>query len=133
MLYWPIVNMKPKEKRTLAFTYGLGPGADTAGGDKAAIRVLAGGASRLGRPLTVTAYIKAPKKGQKARLQLPKGLKLVAGEKEEQEATLAKENEYGIVSWQIEAVRAGKFELQVVSDKKTATQVVYVWKDSLYD
>ena len=68
-VYWPEQTIKPKERRHMAMTYGLGKLEFT---DRLALSAPATVAP--GREFVVTAYVYNAKKGEKVTLELPAGV-----------------------------------------------------------
>lgn len=74
-LYWNPKVIQPKERRALAFTYGLGKvsSIDTR---NAELALTCGGRPIAGGEFTVTAWVKNAKAGQKVKLALPPEMSL---------------------------------------------------------
>jgi hypothetical protein len=132
VLYWPKLNMKPKEKRLLGYTYGLGPIADGKDGANG-MRLLVGGACSPGKTFTVTAFVKDPRDGDKAKLQLPPELRLAEGQKAEQELRTGAGQEYAQVSWRVQGTKAGKFDAAATAGDRKASRTVHVREESLFE
>lgn len=132
VLYWGRVNMKAGEKRTLAYTLGLGPISDGKDGSNG-MRLLPGGACAAGQKFTITAYVKDPKDGDKAKLQLPAELKLADGQKPEQDLRTGAGQDYAQVSWRVQGTKAGKFDVMATAGDRKASRSVLVHENSLFE
>ncbi len=111
VLYWPEKTLKPGEKRTIGFAYGLGNVSAT---DKLGLTL--GGSFEPGQAFTATAYVESPIVGQTVRLELPDGLKRIEGAETQ---PVAIQNAGGrntsVVTWKILVERTGDHRLKVVS------------------
>jgi len=132
VIYWSRVNMARGEKRTLGYTYGLGAISDGKDGSNG-MRLLAGGACAAGRTFTLTAYIKDPRDGDKAKLQLPAELKLADGQKVEQDLRTGAGQDYAQVSWRVQGTKAGKFDVTASAGDRKASRSVLVHENSLFE
>jgi endonuclease YncB( thermonuclease family) len=132
VLYWPRSNMAKGEKRTLGYTYGLGAISDGKDGSNG-MRLLTGGACAAGKAFVVTAYVKDPKDGDKAKIQLPAELKLAADEKGEQPLRTGAGQGYAQVSWRVQGTKAGKFEVTASAGDRKASRSVLVHESSLFE
>jgi hypothetical protein len=140
ILYWQQTNMKPDEKRNLAFTYGLGriislndPNSDVKVAQGGKMRLFVGRAS-LTKPFVATAYVKASDPNQQVTLRLPKGLEFVPGEKDTKSVPAPGPAGYSQVTWRLKAKETGSFVIE--ADAPTigiATEKVTINKDSLFD
>jgi len=131
VMYWDKLALKAGESKTMGFTYGLGRIAD--GSEKVPMRLLAGGAAKVGRTFALTTYVKGARNGEKVRLQLPEGLELAAGQKAEQEMKVEAGKEYAQVSWRVQAKKAGKFRVLASYGERSTAQEVHVREHSLFD
>lgn len=132
VLYWGRKNTASAERRTMGFTYGLGRIAD--GGDgAAAMQLLAGGSSRVGRVFTFTAYIKGAQAGQKVSLQLPPELTLVGRQTLEQTIEAQANKEYAQVSWQVKANQVGTFRVLAFHGRRSVAREVHIRENSIFD
>jgi hypothetical protein len=132
VLYWARLNMAKGERRTLSYTYGLGAVSDGKDGSNG-MRLLAGGACAAGRTFTLTAYVKDPRDGDKAKLQLPADLKLADGQKAEQGLRTGAGQDYAQVSWLVQASKAGKFDVSATAGDRKASRSVLVHENSLFE
>lgn len=111
VLYWPEKMLKPGEKRTIGFAYGLGNVSAT---DKLGLTL--GGSFEPGQAFTATAYVENAIPGQTLRLELPAGLKRIEGAETQ---AVAIQNAGGrntsVVTWKILVERTGEHRLKVVS------------------
>jgi hypothetical protein len=124
--------MKPKEERTLAFTYGLGqmPIHQDPVSDK--IRLFVGNRATLDKPVMVSAYVKGGE--QKVTLALPRGLKFAAGQQAEQTVPPANGAGYAQVSWQLTASEVGSWQVEVTgTDAGKASALIRVLKTSMFE
>jgi hypothetical protein len=120
VLYWPYLNMNPGDERRMAFTYGLGKldvgGLSGAGGTSLALSTPA--SVQPGKEFVVTAYVWGARKGDKVKLELPRGLGLVSGEELEQ--TVEEEAARTQVFWKVKAGEAGTYTIEAASGKARA-------------
>ncbi|OAI54577.1 hypothetical protein AYO44_03275 [Planctomycetaceae bacterium SCGC AG-212-F19] len=139
VLYWQQVNMKPNEKRELAFTYGLG--RVLADVEDPAIRPAANGKMRLfsspgattARPFPVIAYYNG-RADAKLKLTLPAGLELAPGEEAEQAVGNFNRAGYGQVTWRVRATKPGTYAIEATgTDIGLATEVIRVREKSLFE
>jgi predicted secreted protein len=107
VLYWPEKAIKPGEKRTIGFAYGLG---NVTINDKLGITL--GGQFEPGQNFTVSAYVENPVAGQTLKLELPDGLRRVEGD---QMQNVALGGKTSIVTWKVLVERTGEFKLKVIS------------------
>ncbi len=111
VLYWPEKTLKPGEKRTIGFSYGLGNVSAT---DKLGLTL--GGSFEPGQAFTATAYVENPVAAQTLRLELPAGLKRIDGAETQ---PVALQNAGGrntsVVTWKILVERTGEHRLKVIS------------------
>ena len=118
-LYWAYRNMSPKEKREMAFTYGLNTIAAGTGGDFK-LGLTAGGSFRKGGEFTLTCYVRNPQRGQVVTLgPLPPHLELVKDETLEK--AVDSDGDRGQVSWRIRSTGVGPFKLEVSSGGTSQT------------
>jgi hypothetical protein len=125
-LYWAERKMAPREKREMAFTYGLN--ALSGGGN---LSLTVGGSFKPGGEFTVTAYVKDPEEGQTVKLKLPAGLSLVRGQQAEQ--TLQRSGNYTQASWRVQAEKVGTYTLEVASGRLTERYEVPIRNKSFFD
>lgn len=134
VMYWSDKPMQPGEKRELAFTYGLGRISSGQGGPREQLRLLTAGASSIGRTFTATAYVKGIPPGQKAKIELPKGLELAEGQKAEQVVPAPGKQGYSQVSWKVKASQTGDHEIGIiVAGWHTVREIVHIRDKSLFD
>jgi RNA polymerase sigma factor (sigma-70 family) len=134
VLYWAQANMKPKEERTLAFTYGLGqmPIHQDPVSDK--IRLFVGNRATVDKPIVVSAYVKGGDGKQKVTLALPRGLKFAADQQAEQTVPPANGAGYAQVSWQLNASEVGSWQVEVTgTESGKASALVRVLKSSMFE
>jgi hypothetical protein len=142
-MYWADRAMKPREERTLGFTYGLGQiygessggSADGGGGGSAGkMRLLTAGSYKVGRAFTATLYVRGETLvGQKISLDLPPGLVLVDGQSAEQAVPRMGPEGYTQVSWRVRSERTGKFTLKANLAGADSRREVNVTQSSLFD
>jgi hypothetical protein len=112
-LYWAERDMKAGEARHMAFSYGLG--TVSAPEESGNLVLTAGGSFVVDNDFTVTAYVKKPEAGEKVRLTLPDGLRLVAGQAPEQGVQPG--GDYTQVSWRVHSEKEGPFTVGVESSR----------------
>jgi hypothetical protein len=133
VLYWPEVKMRPDERRTFAFTYGLGRLANQV--DHLACPP--GGRMRLfchpgevqqGKPFTVTALIKPTDPDQTVTLKLPFDVVLRPEQQQAQRTgPPAGPQGYSHVTWRVLARSYGAFSIVVEGPTMgVATEKVFV-------
>lgn len=137
VLYWNRLNMNPKERRTMGYTYGLGRIAGEAGeeiqnvnsGGK--IRLYLGPAKKE-RPFVASAYIKKAD-GQKVTIKLPSGVVLAKGEDASKAVKTEVGKDYAIVTWRCTAKDTGKYVLEAVLDDGANSKAnANVLEDSIF-
>jgi hypothetical protein len=110
VLYWPVKTLPPGEKRTMAFTYGLGRATNTKSGgmevslDRRAIRP--------GQILLVTAQLQDSQPGQPIFIHLPDhgGFSLLDGQEKGVMTSTS-----GQASWRVRTGEAGSYHFVVTS------------------
>jgi hypothetical protein len=127
-LYWTVQAMNPGERREMAFTYGLNAVSSNSGGQ---LGLTTGGSFKPGGEFTVTAYVKNPQDGQKARIALPKRLTLLEGETAEK--IVERAGEYSQVSWRVRAETVGTFSPIVSSGLVQQTCTVRITEKGILD
>jgi hypothetical protein len=127
-LYWTVSAMNPGERREMAFTYGLNAVSSSSGGQ---LGLTTGGSFKPGGEFTVTAYVKNPQEGQKAKIALSKGLALLEGEPAEKAVERA--GEYSQVSWRVRADSVGTFYPSVSSGLVQQTCTVRITEKGILD
>lgn len=132
VLYWDEKELAAGAKRVMGFTYGLGRVADGKNGDKA-LRLFAGGSSRVGGSFVISAYVKDPKAKQKVSLQLPPELALAESQQPEQEAVQGQGQEYAQVSWRVQPKKVGKFTIKAEIGNRSAAQEVLIRESSRFE
>jgi hypothetical protein len=128
LIYWAERTMAPGETRHMAFSYGLNAISAPAEGGNLALT--AGGSFVVGHDFTVTAYVKAPRPGEKVKLTVQEGLTLVAGQGAEQE--VKDKGEYTQVSWRLHSNEEGEYTLSATSRGARATHKVRITGGSLF-
>jgi hypothetical protein len=112
ILYWAEQTMQPGETRRVGFTYGLGRLTDpdskeetiaVKGADQ--LRLFAP-AVRVGKPSSVTAYVKGGK-GEMATLTLPEGVEFAPGQAASEPVPAAK-SAYAPICWQVVVKKPGQ-------------------------
>jgi hypothetical protein len=132
VLYWPRLVMKAGEKRLLGFTCGLGAISDGKEG-ASGMRLLMGGAGGVGKTFVLTAYVKDPRDGDKAKLELPAELQLADGQKADQDLRTGAGQEYAQASWRVKASKAGKFAVTATAGDRKAARTVLVHEQSRFE
>jgi hypothetical protein len=130
VLYWAERKMEPKERRDMAFTYGLSAVSAVQSGSTE-LGLTAGGSFKLGGQFTLTATVKDPHPGQKVTLKLPAGLALVPGQSLEQSLGGGAPQEP--VSWRIHSTEVGDRALEVETNGARATYKVRITTGSIFD
>ncbi len=114
-MYWPYTDLNRDDTRHVAFTYGLSS-LDIGGGDTLALSVPA--SVQPNTDFVVTAYVWGANKGDKVKLELPAGLKLVEGQSDEK--TIEEGGARRQVFWRLHSGDAGTFTLEADSGKAKA-------------
>jgi hypothetical protein len=131
VIYWAKQKMNPKEKRVLAYTYGLGKLAEAATQTaKGRVRLFSGPAT-VKKPFVLTAYVKGD--NQKVTLQLLEGLTLAKGQQAQQVSKVGAGQDYAVLSWLVEAKKPGKYPVKAVLDGNAAEESVNVLETSLFE
>ena len=130
VLYWAEQKMEPKERRDMAFTYGLSAVSAVQSGSTE-LGLTAGGSFKLYGQFTLTATVKDPHPGQKVTLKLPAGLALQPGESLEQSLGGGAKQEP--VSWRIRSTELGDRTLEVETNGARATYKVRITTGSIFD
>jgi serine/threonine protein kinase len=112
VLYWQDKELKPKEKRCLGFTYGLGMKPLTQDESPFQMGLTLDGDFEPGKDFTILTYGRNPEPGQKLKLVVPEGLNLVEVESE-QVLRQPVSNDTSLVTWTLRAARVGKFEIKL--------------------
>lgn len=134
VIYWDKKATKPREKRQLAFTYGLG----RIGGQLSKIDRSKAANGRLvllsldringpGKELELHVYVKGG--GGNVELQLPAGISLAAGKLKQAVPVSKNKDEYQEVSWKIKSSKVGLFTIKVKHDLGTVMKEIAVQKD----
>lgn len=123
-VYWDPQPLRPGEKRTVGFAYGLGRvAASEAGG---ALGLSVGGSFTPGGEFSLTAEVRNPVRGQTLTLELPPGFSLVSGRTTEAVPPPAANLSARIspVTWRIKAgPNTGAFPLRVQSSTGVAQKL----------
>ena len=117
-MYWDERPLKPAEKRTVGFSYGLGSVANQESGGKLLLTV--GGRMAVDAEFTLTALISNPDpQGESLTFAVPTGLELIGGHEKESVPILEANatRKVSTVTWKIRAKRAGEYSLVVKSSK----------------
>jgi hypothetical protein len=113
VMYWPYLNMNPRDTREVAFTYGLGSlDVDT----NMALSVP--GSVPTHTEFIVTAYVWRANTGDKVKLHLPDGLSLADGESEEK--AIEEGGARRQVFWRLRGGDSGTYTLEARSNKARA-------------
>jgi hypothetical protein len=114
VLYWEDRDLKPNEKRELAFTYGLGSVASDANKQ---LGVSVGGDFVVGGELTIVALVGAPQPNQTLTLKLPSdSLKLAEGEAATRPVPQAEVPGRPVpVTWRVISSRPGPAQVEITS------------------
>jgi hypothetical protein len=110
VLYWPVKSLPPGEKRTMAFTYGLGRATNIKSGGMEVSLDRHG--RRPGQVLLVTAQLQDSRPGQPIFIHLPDhgGFSLLEGQEKGVITSAA-----GQASWKVRTGEAGSYHLVVTS------------------
>ncbi|MGE3805699.1 MAG: hypothetical protein AB7K24_13565 [Gemmataceae bacterium] len=122
--------MVPKEKRVMAFTYGLGQ-LSSLGKNDAKLGLTYGGQPQPGKQITVSAWLRDARPNQRVMLDLPAGMKFVEGYKNEQLA-VAGVGRLSQASWKVEVDEAAKpaiYSLKAASEREEQSVDVRVRND----
>jgi hypothetical protein len=137
VLYWQQVTMKPGEHRDLAFTYGLGRiSSDDSGGTRfnGRMRLFVGNRTKVGKPITLFAYVKSTDASQRVTLQLPQGLTLMPGQSAEQTVPPPGKEGYSQVTWRVLTARPGPYAVHADAPNiGVATEKFTVTGDSIFE
>jgi hypothetical protein len=110
-LYWDEAPMSPGAERALGFTYGLTKLVSAGSGGE--IGLTAGGSFKSGGVVTITAYLDRRVKQPTATLTLDPGLKLAAGQKAKQTATVRPTDPYSRITWKVVCGEPGQYNAKV--------------------
>ena len=99
-LYYEPRPLKPRQTRTISFTYGLGTISSTQT-KNARLSLTAGGPFRAGGSFWLVALVQNPKAGQTVRLALPQGLSLTHNEQPVK--PVVTDTAYSQLSWLVHA------------------------------
>jgi hypothetical protein len=127
-LYWTVQTMNPRERREMAFSYGLNAVSSNSGGH---LGLTTGGSFKPAGEFTVTAYLKNPQEGQKAKIVLPPGLEFLEGEAAEKVVEAG--GEYSQVSWRVRAESVGVYYLTVSSGLNQGICTVRITEKGILD
>jgi hypothetical protein len=130
VLYWAERKMEMKERRDMAFTYGLSAISSAESGNTE-LGLTVGGSFRLGGEFTLTATVKNPQPGQKVTLRLPGGLALVSGQSPDQ--SLGGGGDYTQVSWRVRSTEVGQHRLEVTTGGVSEHLNVRITTKSIFD
>jgi hypothetical protein len=136
VLYWSKLNMNPKERRTMGYTYGLGRVADP---EPPGTTQISKGKIRLDlrpalvkTPFVATATVKKAD-GQNCTLKLPPGISFVPGESPAKPVQTAPGMDYAVVSWRLIAQSKGDYIVEAALDEgATSRAKVHVDPDSIF-
>jgi hypothetical protein len=110
-LYWEEKELAPGARREVGFSYGLGAATTESG--KLAISV--GGAFEKGGELSVVGLLAGAKEDDKLKIELPDGLKLISGDREQTVPTTGVGGRPTPVTWKVRADQTGDFEIRVTA------------------
>ncbi len=112
-MYWLDRELRPQQKRTVGFAYGLGSLSVDKG--KGQFGVIAGGEMITGKEFSLSAYVKNPLVETTATLTLPRGVTLVAGSDREPVPSVAEGSgsPFSLVTWRIKALHGGVYRVRV--------------------
>jgi hypothetical protein len=133
VLYWPERPLLPGASREVGFAYGLGDVAAGEGGGKLGLSV--GGSLTVGAEFTVTALVSNPEPGQRLILELPSGLQLKEGTRDQPvprpENTGSRNSP---VTWRVQALQRGDHQIKVRSSTGTGqNKIVTIAQRSIFD
>jgi hypothetical protein len=114
ILYWYDKELRPGEKRSLGFAYGLGAVASDAAQGKGKLGLTLSGSFEPGETFTVTAYVHNPAAQEQLTLQLPAGLRRIEGD-QMQPVPPAGAGKASLVTWKVRVQQTGQFPLEVRS------------------
>lgn len=120
-VYWPEREVKPKEIKHYAITYGLG--SLEVSND---LGITAPGSVMPNRDFTVTGYVYKAKKGQTVKLEVPAGMEIVDGA----DKTIAADSDRAQVFWTLRSKREGKYELNATTKGTQSKPLRIVVKSS---
>jgi len=136
-MYWAQLVMHPGDRRTLAFTYGLGRMGQDRRGEETwnnRMRLIVGNRAKEGRPITVTALVKSGDAGQTVTLKPPAGLTLLPGESATKPVPPATSAGYAQVTWRVQAAQWGAYVILADAPNiGTVSERVVVRARSLFD
>jgi hypothetical protein len=115
-IYWNERTLKPGERRSVGFSYGLGVVAGGEGGGNLAVTI--GGSFAPEGEFTVTAYVQDPVPGQTVTLTLPDGFKLLGGDAQQTvpQPPAGAARATSPVTWKVQGPRRkGTYSLKVKS------------------
>jgi hypothetical protein len=135
VLYWDDVLMQPKERREMAYTYGLNSIASfsepvSVPGGATQLGLSVSGSFRPGGTFTLTATVANPVQGQQVKLDLPAGVRLVEGQAEQ---TIEKAGGQAQKTWGLRADAVGTYPLTVTSGGAKAVYNVKISNKSIFD
>lgn len=127
VMYWDAKELKYREKRELAFTYGLG---SIQASDKLGVTI--GGQSFVKGELTIVGLV-MDQSAKTATLKLPAGLKLIEGDLT-QNVEPIRAGRPSPVTWRVRASTDGKMDISVTLDTKvTQARRVTITPSSLFN
>jgi hypothetical protein len=124
VLYWGEQILRPREKREMAYTYGLNA---IVGGAQLALS--ASGSFRPGGTFTLTATVDNAA-GEPVRLELPSGVSIVEGQAEQR---IDKAEGPAQRTWGLRADKVGTYPLTVTSGEAKAVYNVKISNKSIFD
>jgi hypothetical protein len=106
-LYWPKRKMERKEKRAMAFSYGLGKISGDGMKSNTKLALTYNPKPTAGSEFTITAWVKNPVPNQTVTLELPKEFSFVDPKSDTQGVSAGK-TELGSVSWKVKVAKDAK-------------------------
>jgi hypothetical protein len=131
VMYWDPKEVAPGKSRLVGFGYGLG---QVASGDdaKGRLGLSVGGTLVVNYTFSVTALVADAADGETVTLQLPKGLKIVSGERTQNVPPPSKAGNTSPVTWRVEAgSTAGTYDIKVTSNKGLSQQLPVTIKQDI--
>jgi hypothetical protein len=126
-MYWLDRELRPQQKRTVGFAYGLGTISVEKG--KGQLGVIAGGEMMAGKEFSLSAYVKSPSAETTATLTLPRGLTLADGSDRKAVSPVPEGSgsPFSLVTWRIRALHGGVYRVTVsLSNGATAEHRVAI-------
>jgi hypothetical protein len=122
-IFWDAKELKPGEKRVMAWSYGGGIASDPDSEGVVSLKLT--GSLLPNKIFTVTATVDDPMPNQTLRLELPAGMELVEG-KATQAVPLPSEIGVSVVMWKARTTQLGEHNLRVHSTSGSVTTTTVV-------